>query len=621
MEWDAEGLLVRVEDAAAGVTTFTYDASGDRLIRRDASVSTLYLPGMEIHFERSSLVTQALRFYEHNGDPIAVRDIDNNVSWTFSDHHGTGQLAVESVGGQVTQRRFTAFGADRGTGGEWPSERGFVGGVIDDSTGLTQIGARAYDAALGRFISPDPIVDLTDPQQMHGYTYANSNPVSFTDPDGLFLRKTWNKVRRAASRVKNRVRTSVRTRWNNSRARVIRQTIRRTTIGIQRRTFNRVERATRRVPFRRQAWNTMYGLTASAQRINSSMWVADGISRTIGLPTHKETFERFGGDKNSRSFRSVELAFDVGIEVATGPIPAGSAMRALRNGDKLKDVFSRFRRGGNCNSFAAGTPVVMADGTTKPIEEVQVGDQVLATDPETGVEGTREVLATIVGSGTKTLVEITVDTAVQLEVTDAGHGVIDEALGRPGPMVLGDVIIATDGHPFWSPELDAWIDAIDLVPGMWLVSSEGTLVQVTGIEAWTQPATVHNLTIQGIHTYYVVSGDSSVLVHNATPGQKCDLTLGAGPNAREGVALEKGNIEADGVRDLINESGNAYGCHTCTARIPGTRKGDWIPDHQPPSSLVTPGSPQTAYPHCQACARRQGGVVSQLSQGKSKKEW
>jgi YD repeat-containing protein len=30
---------------------------------------------------------------------------------------------------------------------------------------------------------------------------------------------------------------------------------------------------------------------------------------------------------------------------------------------------------------------------------------------------------------------------------------------------------------------------------------------------------------------------------------------------------------------------------------------------------------QTAYPHCQTCARMQGGVVSQLAQGKSKKEW
>ncbi|MFV2088989.1 hypothetical protein, partial [Micromonospora sp. LOL_021] len=36
------------------------------------------------------------------------------------------------------------------------------------------------------------------------------------------------------------------------------------------------------------------------------------------------------------------------------------------------------------NSFAPGTNVLMADGTTKPIEQVKPGDTVIATDPETG---------------------------------------------------------------------------------------------------------------------------------------------------------------------------------------------------------------------------------------------
>ena len=35
-------------------------------------------------------------------------------------------------------------------------------------------------------------------------------------------------------------------------------------------------------------------------------------------------------------------------------------------------------------SFSADTEVLMADGTTKPISEIEVGDWVLAEDPETG---------------------------------------------------------------------------------------------------------------------------------------------------------------------------------------------------------------------------------------------
>jgi hypothetical protein len=49
---------------------------------------------------------------------------------------------------------------------------------------LTQIGARYYDPALGKFVSVDPVLDATDPQQWAPYSYSNSNPVTWSDPSG-----------------------------------------------------------------------------------------------------------------------------------------------------------------------------------------------------------------------------------------------------------------------------------------------------------------------------------------------------------------------------------------------------------------------------------------------------
>jgi hypothetical protein len=37
---------------------------------------------------------------------------------------------------------------------------------------------------LGRFISVDPIMDTADPQQMNGYSYADDNPITISDPTG-----------------------------------------------------------------------------------------------------------------------------------------------------------------------------------------------------------------------------------------------------------------------------------------------------------------------------------------------------------------------------------------------------------------------------------------------------
>ncbi|MEU7996183.1 RHS repeat-associated core domain-containing protein [Micromonospora sp. NPDC049060] len=93
-------------------------------------------------------------------------------------------MAVDAVTQQAKIRRETPFGTPRGTSPAWPNEKGFVGGT-KDNTGLTHLGAREYDPAIGRFISVDPVMDLSDPQQMNGYNYSNNSPVNASDPSGL----------------------------------------------------------------------------------------------------------------------------------------------------------------------------------------------------------------------------------------------------------------------------------------------------------------------------------------------------------------------------------------------------------------------------------------------------
>ena len=148
------------------------------------------------------------------------------------------------------------------------------------------------------------------------------------------------------------------------------------------------------------------------------------------------------------------------------------------------------------NSFIAGTLVLMADGTQKPIEDVQIGDYVLATDPETGRTEAKAVTVLIPGEGTKNLVKITVD-------TDGDRG------NATAP------ITATDEHPFWVSYPRKWTNADELQPGMWLQTSVGPHVQITAIKKWTTTRRVHNLTVDDLHTYHVMAGNQAILVHNA----------------------------------------------------------------------------------------------------------
>jgi RHS repeat-associated protein len=185
LEWDTEGELTKVTQGTK-VTSYLYDAEGERLIRRDSTGVTLYLGKTEVQLTPGGALA-GTRYYEHGDETVAVRTADNRLHWLDPNHVGTAELTIDADTQEVTRRRTDPFGAARGTApAAWPGQQGFVGGTVDADTGLTQLGARAYDPAAGRFMSTDPVVDFTEPQQLNAYGYANNSPVTYSDPDGRF---------------------------------------------------------------------------------------------------------------------------------------------------------------------------------------------------------------------------------------------------------------------------------------------------------------------------------------------------------------------------------------------------------------------------------------------------
>lgn len=141
----------------------------------------------------------------------------------------------------------------------------------------------------------------------------------------------------------------------------------------------------------------------------------------------------------------------------------------------------------------------MADGTHKPIAAVRVGDRVQATDPATGRTEARTVVALIAGTGAKDLVEITVET--------------DGARGADT-----GTVVATDGHPFWVDDHGGWVNAGNVHAGDRLRTPDGQILDVVATHSYTENRRVHNLSVEGLHTYYVEVGDEDILVHNCTAG-------------------------------------------------------------------------------------------------------
>ncbi|WP_436653629.1 polymorphic toxin-type HINT domain-containing protein [Actinoplanes sp. URMC 104] len=171
---------------------------------------------------------------------------------------------------------------------------------------------------------------------------------------------------------------------------------------------------------------------------------------------------------------------------------------ARKKRDELQDLAKRKKAA--CpyvpSSFRPGTPVLLADGSTRAIDKLRAGDRVLSTDPVTGATAGKKVSRTITSAGEKKLVDIVVD-------VDGPRG------DRTG------TVTATESHPFWVPALSQWVDAGDLSPQQWLRTGAGTTVAITAVRHHRANLRVHNLTVDGFHTYYVVAGGRSLLAHNA----------------------------------------------------------------------------------------------------------
>ena len=75
-------------------------------------------------------------------------------------------------------------------------DRGYTGHEQLDDSGLIHMNGRIYDPELGRFLSPDPVVQIPEySQNFNRYSYVLNNPLNATDPSGFsFLSNHFHKV-------------------------------------------------------------------------------------------------------------------------------------------------------------------------------------------------------------------------------------------------------------------------------------------------------------------------------------------------------------------------------------------------------------------------------------------
>lgn len=528
LTWNTEGKLVGTTEPVAGSkpatgTSYLYDAGGELLIRRNTTAdgeTVLYLGGNEVRLttKGTAKTLSGTRYYTAAGQTIAVRTATvgtagTNLSFLASDHHGTSSLAIDATTLAATKRYTTPFGAPRGTAPTaWPDDKAFLGKLADSKTGLTHIGAREYDPGIGQFISVDPLLALDQHQSLNGYAYANNNPPTFSDPTGLMNADVGSGCTNHCEEEKNWVEENI---LGDSNTGNTGGTASGGSGSSDEETLLKLLPETDDESRLTQMWMSYYRVDGG------SYWeasVGDGDRTAMacfGRAGCREAYRHLLNTGDVAAAKKIAATYCL-VHTERCASEAADYQTTKEVLDALPGIMAaaygvRIGRLGGCNCFLAGTDVLMADGSTKDIEDVKLGDEVLATDPETGKTGKRKVTRLIVTDDDEHFNELAI-------VTDDGP----------------EKLTATQEHPFWVLSEKKGVEAGQLRPGMTLLTVDGSRATVQANRAYSKHARTYNLTVDDLHTYYVLAGSTPVLVHNSS----CPRVIGNNPDYQKVAAAE-----------------------------------------------------------------------------------
>jgi RHS repeat-associated protein len=197
--------------------------------------------------------------------------------------------------------------------------------------------------------------------------------------------------------------------------------------------------------------------------------------------------------------------------------------------------------GGETVAASVGRGSIPVRYITKNIEDLKVGDQVLAWDERTGRQSFQPIDRTY---------RRTTD-HLRILTIRSGDG-------------TEQTLRTTDEHPFWVPGR-GWVNAGSLEPGANLLQANGIAATLVGTESELHPERlpVFNVRVESAHTYFAAASGAipPVLVHNAnyvdsptklpaaqhTPYQvHIDPRTGRGPMAIDTSTFTSGEVTLNG---------------------------------------------------------------------------
>ena len=188
---------------------------------------------------------------------------------------------------------------------------------------------------------------------------------------------------------------------------------------------------------------------------------------------------------------TASLAGNLAGVVIPGATGLGVAAKGAVTAAKAADKAGGAAKVAKTCCFVAGTLVETEDGL-RPIEDVEIGDLVLARNPETGETALKSV-TDLIRLNQRQIWEVSLS-------------------GNNG---ASEFFETTDDHPWWIVDeigVGSWKDTAELSAGMIVTTVDNQTMVITKVLETNRIDATYNLTVADFETYFV--GENKVLVHN-----------------------------------------------------------------------------------------------------------
>lgn len=521
---------------------FTYDGDQHRTRKTTPSEETIYVGGLYERKTHTDSQPAEHKYYVMSDERVVAvvtrgggQEHSEEAVYIHVDNLGSTDAVTDALGDEVKAERasFDAFGARRNP--KWGSplgavlsklSLGYTAQEMEGEPDLVNMNGRIYDPNLGRFLSADPKVsDVLSGQSWNPYSYVLNNPFKYTDPSGFEgedkgdvvlppnsppqgseskpnpqskvdvggFRYDFSAVSNAG--MKGGISVSV---GEDGQARFSAQSESIVVTGRQIDMFGD-ELSPTSLRFNFTAGDLWFmGVTrmwATGNAVGSAAVVAGTVA---ALPSAAKALGTIVIGLALGAKSEADVPKVVAIALATeslfgglGKLTKPESAAASEAADAAAASAAKSPSCPGCICFAPGTMVLMADGSAKTIEAIEVGDLVLSDNPEDNQPPKAQPVLELFKTATYRLFHV-------------------ETNGDQGGEVL-----ATGRHPFWTRR--GWVPAEQLEAGDVLLSASGEAPAVRSISLESRDTPTYNLSVEVTHAYFVLAGDTSVLVHNVDP--------------------------------------------------------------------------------------------------------